>query len=102
MIINLGKKIICIKDIPSNIIEEAVFILKSNVVNNKETKYIESTKEIILNEAEEIIDEYSKKFLEERENNIVCEETLKKNLKKEIIYIVGLIIIMLVCIFIIF
>lgn len=97
MLMHLGKKIICVKDIPSNIIEEAIFILKSNVVENKNTKMEMRTKEIILNEAEEIVDEYLEK--------IQCEKDCKSKVKqpqigkiKELIYIVGLFIIAGICI----
>lgn len=97
MIMHLGKKIICVKDIPSNIIEEAIFILKSNVVENKNDKLEVKSKEIILDEAEEIVGEYLEKIESERE----CKSELnnKKNEKiKEIIYIAGLFIIASICI----
>ena len=96
MIMNLGKKIICVKDIPSNIIEEAIFILKSNVVDNKNSKLEIKTKEIILDEAEEIVDEYLDKIHQKK----VEEKNIEKNkqLKKEIMYIIGLFIIAFVCI----
>ena len=44
-----NKKVICVRDIPSNLIEEAIFILKSDdEIENKKTK--ESRKQIILRE----------------------------------------------------
>lgn len=57
MITNINKKVICIKDIPSNIIEEAIFILKtdSNSCNEKIEK---RRKEIIENEAENFLRDY--------------------------------------------
>ena len=97
MIMNLGKKIICVKDIPSNIIEEAIFILKSNIVDNKNTKFELRTKEIILDEAEEIVDEYLEKIQDERKLNNYKSERIKQ-IKKELIYILGLFIIACVCI----
>lgn len=97
MIMNLGKKIICVKDIPSNIIEEAIFILKSNIVDNKNTKFEMRTKEIILDEAEEIIDEYLEKIQEERKTEDSKTERIKQ-IKKELICIFGLFIITCVCI----
>lgn len=99
MTMHLGKKIVCVKDIPSNIIEEAIFILKSNVAQDKDTKYAEKrTKEIILNEAEEVANEYAKKISKENELEMEMNEENSKRLKKELIYIGGLIIIVLVCI----
>ena len=42
-----NKKVICVKDIPSNLIEEAIFILKSDdEIANKKTK--ESRKQMNL------------------------------------------------------
>lgn len=98
MIMHLGKKIICVKDIPSNIIEEAIFILKSNVVENKNTKLETRTKEIILDEAEEIVDEYLEKIQEEK--NIQKQSNTERisQIKKEVIYLAGLFIIACVCI----
>lgn len=99
MIMNVGKKIICIKDIPSNIIDEAIFILKSNVVDCKKGEIEEKSKAIILNEAEEIVDEYINKIHEEK-NAIIEENNDKiKRLKKEMIYIIGLLIILGICIY---
>lgn len=97
MIMNLGKKIICVKDIPSNIIEEAIFILKSNIVDNKNQKFEMRTKEIILDEAEEIVDEYLEKIQDERKSEDSKAERIKQ-IKKELIYIFGLFIIACVCI----
>jgi hypothetical protein len=98
MIMNLGKKIVCVKDIPSNIIEEAIFILKSNVVDNKNSKLEIRTKEIILSEAEEIVDEYIDKIQQKKNERNQNISQRNKQMKKEIIYIVGLFIIACVCI----
>lgn len=96
MIMNLGKKIICVKDIPSNIIEEAIFILKSNVIENKNSKLEMKTKEIILDEAEEIVDEYLEKIQQKKVE--LNNEERNRQIKKELIYIIGLFIIACVCI----
>lgn len=56
MITNVNKKVICIKDIPSNIIEEAFFILKTDV--NKTEKLSEKRREIVTKEAENFLKEY--------------------------------------------
>ena len=95
MIMNLGKKIICVKDIPSNIIEEAIFILKANVVDNKSGKLEMKSKEIILDEAEDIVDEYLEKIQAERNS---LQQSNKERIKKEIVYIIGLFIIACICI----
>lgn len=56
-----NKKVICVKDIPSNLIEEAIFILKSDAENeNKKTK--ESRKQIILRETEDFVKKYTDEF----------------------------------------
>lgn len=98
MIMHMGKKIICIKDIPSNLIEEAIFILKSNAVENKNVKFESKKKEIILDEAEEIVEEYVEKIQQENanENNKILNNNIQS--KKELIYIAGLVIITFICI----
>lgn len=57
-----NKKVVCVKDIPSNLIEEAIFILKSDVVENKNSKSNFTRKEIILKETEDLVREYSDEF----------------------------------------
>lgn len=98
MIMNMGKKIICIKDIPSNLIEEAIFILKPNVTQKKNTIFEEKSKEIILDEAENIVDEYISKIQEKKDSEKENENIRKEELKKEVIYIAGLLIIVSICI----
>lgn len=66
MISNLSKNVICVKEIPSNLIEEAFFILKISE-NKLDDKYEKKRKEIILAEINEIIKEYSTKFQSEKE-----------------------------------
>lgn len=51
---NTNKNVICVKDIPSNIIEEAIFILKEDI--DEET--VDIRKEIARDEAEEFLSEY--------------------------------------------
>ena len=51
---NTNKNVICVRDIPSNIIEEAIFILKEDV--DEDTVNIR--KEIARDEAEEFLSEY--------------------------------------------
>ena len=98
MIMHLGKKVICIRDIPSNIVEEAIFILKSNVVENKNSKLEARTKEIILEEAEDIVDEYIEKIQEEKDAQRQAKDERINQIKKEVIYLAGLFIIACICI----
>ena len=51
---NTNKNVICVKDIPSNIIEEAIFILKADVDEDA----IDIRREIARDEAEEFLSEY--------------------------------------------
>ena len=96
MILHSDKKVICVKDIPSNIIEEAIFILKENVIENAEAEFEERNKEIILNEAEDIVEEYIQKLnCDEEEYEIEEEPT---NWKKEFIYIAFLLVTVAICI----
>lgn len=97
MIMNSDKKIVCVRDIPSNIIEEAIFILKENVVDNQDESIEEKSREIILTEAEDIVDEYINKIQYDNEE-YTKEINNKIDIKKEIFYISGLLIILGICI----
>lgn len=71
MISNVDKNIIMIKDIPSNMIEEAIFILKENVSDKMIDAKIELAKsesELFLQNYidEEISDSLQKKFEEDK------------------------------------
>ena len=72
---------ICVKDIPSNLIEEAIFILKSDAVKSDNTKTILIRKEIILKETEDFVKEYSDEFdrieIEENEDSKYSINNLK-------------------------
>lgn len=96
MLVNMGKKVICIKDIHSNLIEEAIFILKTN---DKEPKaeFEHKTKEIILEEAENIISDYA---FQVQISNSEEESNFKKlrQIKFEACYITALIVIVCICI----
>ena len=67
------KKVIVIKDIPSNIIEEAVFTLKDNVEVNDTTPQSYMKYDSILSEAESLIEEYVNKYetIEIKKENII-------------------------------
>lgn len=98
MIMNSDKKVICVKDIPSNIIEEAIFILKENIIEETDEENEERNKDIILTEAEDIVNEYINKMEFEKDDYNEEFEISNINIKKEIIYIVGLLIILGICI----
>lgn len=97
MIMHSDKRVVCVKDIPSNIIDEAIFILKENIVENQEEESEEKNREIILSEAEEIVNEYISKMQYETEEEIEEETNNHSSLIKEIIYIAGLLIILGIC-----
>lgn len=98
MIMHSDKKVVCIREIPSNIIEEAIFILKPNVAEDQNEIGEERTKDIILSEAEDIVDEYINKMQFDVEEDYIDSETEIFDLKKEIVYIIGLLIILGICI----
>lgn len=95
MILHSDKKVVCVRDIPSNIFEEAIFILKENVLENEEENE-ERTKEIILREAEDIVEEYNYQL--QCDEEVFEEEEPTKSLKGEIIYVVSLLIVLGICI----
>ena len=72
---SINKKVICVKDIPSNLIEEAIFILKTDNIKEENKKINLLRKEIILKETEELVQEYSDEF-----DKIEIEEEKNKNI----------------------
>lgn len=87
------KNMVVLKNLPSNIVEEAIVILKPNiklkkadfVENKKQNKKAENTniknsKKYIVNEAEMIVSNYLSKLENDKKNNI------KTNRKIEIKY----------------
>lgn len=91
MITNINKKVICLKDIPSNIIEEAIFILKTDVSKKPNEKTQLKRRELATKEAEYILNDYieqmKKDELEHRKRI-----NSKKDKNKIFIAIVGAII----------
>lgn len=76
MISNVDKNVICIKNIPSNMIEEAIFILKENASDKMSEIQIELAKsesELILQSYidEEVIKSLKDKTVEEHKNKKV-------------------------------
>ena len=96
MFIRAGKKVVCVSDIPSNMIEEAIFILKSDIIEKQENKYEQKTKEILLREAEDFVNDYILKLENATEKKKDID--IKYTAKKEIVYITGLLILLGVCI----
>jgi hypothetical protein len=84
MITRISKKVICIKDIPSNLIEEAIFILKTNDKNDASDKPSQKKRgsDLILREAEEIVNEYVGKFQKEFESERRVTERKKYNIER--------------------
>lgn len=86
------KNMIVLKDLPSNMIEEAIVVLKSNIkiknyelVDNKKEqikgKNISKTKEYIIKEAESVISNYIAKIerpKEEQTRNINLQRKCKR------------------------
>ena len=87
---NIIKNIVVLKDLPSNIVDEAIIILKPNrkiksleTINNKTIKKLRDEKDnkYILKEAELLIKEYISKTDNTEFNNKKIEEKYKR-LKK--------------------
>ena len=89
-----NKKVVCVKDIPSNLIEEAIFILKTDNVDCKNPKIKSIRKEIIQKETEALVNEYSSEFFINKieENEKIYSEN---NVKMKIL--LGIIGMVLVC-----
>lgn len=89
MITKLNKNVLHVKDIPSNLIEEAILILK---IDDKKIK--NKTKEILMIEANELIEDYGAKLKAECEARQIAErneENRKKRLRTNILSILGII-----------
>ena len=91
MITNVNKKVICVKDIPSNIIEEAIFILKTDVTKNQNEKIQKKRKEIITKEAESFLKDYIIQVQRDIDEN--DEQNDFKKLKTKIIIFAATVII---------
>lgn len=78
MITKLNKNVMLVKDIPSNLIEEVILILKT------EDKKIKSkTREILMLEAKEIIDDCSTKLENERDEKRKMERALENKKRRQ-------------------
>ena len=88
---SINKKVICVKDIPSNLIEEAIFILKTDSENITNEKINLMRKEIILKETEELVQEYEDEFEKIEIEDEEIEIKYNKDLKIKIV-LVGILI----------
>lgn len=102
MITRINKNVISIKDIPSNLIEEAIFILKTNEDNGKGLTVKNKNKDIIMTEVNEIIKDCSNKLEMEHENIKRIEKRQSDKLKRLKVNIVTTAIIILTISFIFF
>lgn len=101
MITRINKNVISVKDIPSNLIEEAIFILKTNDVKEKGMVIKDKNKDIIMSEVNEIIKDCSTKLQIEHENIKMEERRERDKLKRIKINVVTSAIILSVICFII-
>lgn len=88
------KNMIVLKDLPSNIVDEAIVILKPNIklknlniVENNKTKKVkkeksENPKKYILNEAEMIVGNYISKIENDKEKNIKTNKKIEMKCKR--------------------
>ena len=90
------KNIVVLKNLPSNLVEEAIVILKSNKVAKK-LEYIDKTsnkninntkkaKEYMIREAESVISSYISKIEDNRNSNKIPKSNIEKKYKKLKIY----------------
>ena len=84
MISNVDKNIIMIKDIPSNMIEEAIFILKENVSD----KMIDAKIELAKSESELFLQNYIDDEISNSLKQKVKSENDKKQKRKKVICVV--------------
>ena len=95
MSIECMKNMVVIKNLPSNIVEEAIVILKPNVklknmdlaenkVKNKESKNKnkQDSKKYIVNEAEMIINNYLSNLEKEKKNNYKINKKIENKYKR--------------------
>jgi len=92
MDINNIRNIVILKDLPSNIVDEAIVILKPNIklksvdvsqnnIKNKKIK-VENPKKYIINEAEMLISNYISKIENDRSKNIKINKKIEDKCKR--------------------
>ncbi len=91
-----NKKVVCVKDIPSNLIEEAIFILKSDDGDSKNPKTKMTRKELIEKETEDLVMEYSSEFFKnEKKEEKSLENKRMQNRKLKVV--LGAVMVALIC-----
>jgi len=86
------KNMLVLKDLPSNIVDEAIVILKPNIklksvdvsqnnIKNKKIK-VENPKKYIINEAEMLISNYISKIENDRSKNIKINKKIEDKCKR--------------------
>ena len=90
------KNIVVLKNLPSNLVEEAIVILKTNKVakkleyiektTNKNINNTKKTKEYMVREAESVISSYISKIEDNRNSNKIPKSNIEKRYKKLKIY----------------
>ena len=96
MITHINKNVICIKDIPSNLVEEAILILKTDMENSNK-RILKSKNEIIMQESNELISDFMLNY-EKRKKEVAFQKMIwKKRILMSIVMIglVGLIILLM-------
>ena len=78
MVTKINKNVMLVQDIPSNLIEEVILILKS-----EDKKIKNKTKEILMLEAKEIIDDCSAKLQKEREEIRKIEREIENKKRRQ-------------------
>lgn len=87
MVTKLNKNVLLVQEVPSNLIEEVILILKS-----EDKKIKNKTKEILMVEAKEIIDDCSMKLQAEYETKRRAEreaENRKRRQKMNLLTLAG-------------
>ena len=87
------KNMVLLKDLPSNIVDEAIIILKPNIklksldvstnnnIKNKNIK-VENPKKYIINEAEMLISNYISKIENDKNKNIKANKKIEDKCKR--------------------
>lgn len=84
------KNIIVLKDIPSNIVDEAIIILKNNanvkskVTDNKSNDSDSNNYDFVVNEAENVIKDYIKSIEKTKDNKLCSNRIISKYRKLQI------------------
>ena len=85
------KNMVVLKDLPSNIVDEAIVILKPNIKlkgldvidkNNKKKNKEEDSKKYIINEAEMLISNYISKIENDKNRNIKVNKKIEDKCKR--------------------